>query len=557
MIPTRPVDPSARRGAPLGRGGSFAKLAATLLAVAAAVGVTVAASPVASARAADPAAHRSGPFDAGGPTAGARAAGSDVDSPHTVLSTHLVVASASDPVGHGYWITASDGGVFAFGAPFEGSAGNLILTRPVVGMAPTADGRGYWLVASDGGVFAYGDAGFYGSMGGQPLDAPVVGMAATPDGRGYWLVASDGGVFSFGDAGFYGSMGGKPLNRPIVGMAATPGGRGYWLVASDGGVFSFGGAAFRGSAGNLLLSSPVVGMSLDAATGGYQLVAADGGVFSYDASFAGSAVGLLQRAAVSIDGDGSGYRVVSSDGGVYAFGGAAFLGTVSVPPLVGEVVTIDPGHDGGNGADPAFIDRPIDGGGFTEPCDTAGTVDVNGYTEHAFNFDVGMRLAGILTAGGATVVLTRTTDTGVGPCVDVRAAIGNEAGSDAAISIHADGGPSYGRGFAVDVPLPVVSSISDNVAIVGPSDLLGDDVRDAFGAVTGEPVSDYAGTDGIDPRDDLGGLNLSTVPKVLIECANMRNAADSALVESPTWRQQAAQGLADAITTFLVQREVP
>jgi hypothetical protein len=37
---------------------------------------------------------------------------------------------------------------------------------------------GYWLVASDGGVFAF-DAPFEGSMGGKPLNAPVVGMADT------------------------------------------------------------------------------------------------------------------------------------------------------------------------------------------------------------------------------------------------------------------------------------------------------------------------------------------------------------------------------------------
>jgi N-acetylmuramoyl-L-alanine amidase len=486
-----PPAPTGRRH---GLGGIAAKGVAALVVLASAVAVTTSGAPVASAG-----------------VSSTRSV-----APRTVTSTHLVVASAADPVGHGYWLTASDGGVFAFGAPFEGSAGDLTLTRPVVGVAPTADGRGYRLVASDGGVFTYGDAAFYGSMGGRPLDEPVVGMAASPDGRGYWLVASDGGIFAFGDAGFYGSMGGKPLNRPIVGMASTADGRGYWLVASDGGVFAFGDAAFRGSA-----------------------------------------VGLLRRAAVSIDSDGSGYRVVATDGGVYAFGGAAFLGAVSVPPLVGEVVTIDPGHDGGNGADPAFIDRPIDGGGFTEPCDTAGTVDVNGYPEHAFNFDVAVRLAGILETGGATVVLTRTNDTGVGPCVNVRAAIGNQAGSDAAISIHGDGGPSSGRGYAVDVPVPVVSSISNDTAVVPASDQLGDDVRDAFGAVTGEQVSDYAGTDGIDPRDDLGGLNLSTVPKVLIECANMQNPADSALDESPAWRQQAAQGLADGITAFLVQREVP
>jgi N-acetylmuramoyl-L-alanine amidase len=97
----------------------------------------------------------------------------------------------------------------------------------------------------------------------------------------------------------------------------------------------------------------------------------------------------------------------------------------------------------------------------------------------------------------------------------------------------------------------VVSSISDNTAIVGPSAQLGVDVRDAFAAVTGEPVSDYAGVDGIDQRSDLGGLNLSTVPKVLIECANMQNPVDAALTEDPAWRQLAAQGITAGITDFL------
>ena len=107
------------------------------------------------------------------------------------------------------------------------------------------------------------------------------------------------------------------------------------------------------------------------------------------------------------------------------------------------------------------------------------------------------------------------------------------------------------------MPVPVVSSISDNRAIVAPSGQLGDDVRDQFLAATGLQVSDYTGIDGIDPRDDLGGLNLSTVPKVLIECGNMQNPTDAALMEIPAWRQLAAQGLADGITAFLVQREIP
>jgi hypothetical protein len=41
---------------------------------------------------------------------------------------------AADPATGGYWLVASDGGIFSFGAPFEGSTGNLQLNRPIVGM---------------------------------------------------------------------------------------------------------------------------------------------------------------------------------------------------------------------------------------------------------------------------------------------------------------------------------------------------------------------------------------------------------------------------------------
>ena len=72
-------------------------------------------------------------------------------------------------------------------------------------MAATPDGGGYWLVASDGGIFSYGDAVFQGSTGGIVLNKPIVGMAGTRDGGGYWLIAADGGIFNYGDALFSGS----------------------------------------------------------------------------------------------------------------------------------------------------------------------------------------------------------------------------------------------------------------------------------------------------------------------------------------------------------------
>jgi hypothetical protein len=199
-----------------------------------------------------------------------------------------IVGIASTPDGHGYWLVASDGGLFAFGdAGFYGSMGGHVLARKVVGLATTADGHGYWEVGADGGLFAFGDAGFYGSMGGRPLSKPVVGMAPTRDGRGYWEVASDGGIFAFGDAPYLGSMGAVTLNRPVVAMASTPDGHGYWLTASDGGIFAFGDAPFRGSTGNVSLAAPIVSMTPSSTTG-YWLAASDGGIFSFGVPFHGS-----------------------------------------------------------------------------------------------------------------------------------------------------------------------------------------------------------------------------------------------------------------------------
>jgi hypothetical protein len=260
-------------------------------------------------------------------------------------------ASSSAPaltqlVGHtglGYWLVASDGGVFNYGnAGFFGSTGGTHLNKPVVGVAPTPDGKGYWLVASDGGVFNYGDAGFFGSAGGVPLNKPIVGIAPTPDGGGYWLVASDGGVFNYGDAGFFGSAGGVPLNKPIVGIAPTADGKGYWLVASDGGVFNYGNAGFFGSTGGVPLNKPIVGIAPTPDGGGYWLVASDGEVFNYgDAGFFGSAGSVhLNKPIVAVipSADGGGYWLVASDGGVFNYGDGGFFGSAGSLPLVQPIV---------------------------------------------------------------------------------------------------------------------------------------------------------------------------------------------------------------------------
>jgi N-acetylmuramoyl-L-alanine amidase len=215
--------------------------------------------------------------------------------------------------------------------------------------------------------------------------------------------------------------------------------------------------------------------------------------------------------------------------------------------LSGKIIVIDPGHNGDNYQDPTFINALIWNGREMEACDTTGTETGSGYTEAQFNFNVAQYLASDLEAAGARVVLTRTTNSGVGPCVTQRAAIGNNAHADAAVSIHADGGSPGGRGFSILEPV----ADGPNNDVIAQSAELGADIRSAFLAANVEPISDYYGTNGIQPRDDLAGLNLTTVPKILVECANMQNLEDAALVVTPAFQQAVSKVLAAGITQFV------
>ncbi len=102
------------------------------------------------------------------------------------------------------------------------------------------------------------------------------------------------------------------------------------------------------------------------------------------------------------------------------------------------------------------------------------------------------------------------------------------------------------------LPASVRGGGADTSAITGPSRHLGDSLARRFGEATGSAPANYlGGGEGLTVRDDLGGLNLSTVPKVFIECGNMRDSKDAALLTDAHWRQRAARGIADGITDFL------
>jgi N-acetylmuramoyl-L-alanine amidase len=221
---------------------------------------------------------------------------------------------------------------------------------------------------------------------------------------------------------------------------------------------------------------------------------------------------------------------------------------VAARPLRGATIVLDPGHNGGNAAHPSRIGRLVDAGTPRKPCDTAGTTTATGYTEAAYNWDLSRRLEVLLRRRGARVVLTRSSNRGVGRCIDERAAIGNRVRADAAISIHADGGPSRGRGFHVIYPASLRGLTDD---IFASSRRLAVLIRSHFHAGTGMPHATYVGRKGPDVRADLGGLNLSDVPKAFIETGNMQNPLDAALLADPRFRARAARALAAGIARFL------
>lgn len=221
-------------------------------------------------------------------------------------------------------------------------------------------------------------------------------------------------------------------------------------------------------------------------------------------------------------------------------------------PLTGRTVVIDPGHNPGNRDHTREINEKVDIGTGRKECDTTGTSTDDGYAEARFTLDVSHRLRTLLEAEGARVRLTHDDDRPFGPCIDERARIGNEAKADAVVSVHADGSAVGNRGFHVILPAEVKGGGADTSKIVRSSADLGARIAGHFVRTTGSEPSNYiGGKTGLDTRNDLGGLNLSTVPKVFVECGNMRDPKDATLLTSASWRQKAAQGMADGISSYL------
>lgn len=220
-------------------------------------------------------------------------------------------------------------------------------------------------------------------------------------------------------------------------------------------------------------------------------------------------------------------------------------------PLAGKTIGIDPGHNGRNYTDPSYLNHQIWNGREYEDCNTTGTSTDGGYAEAKFTFRVATFLRRDLQREGAHVAMTRRNNHGIGPCVNTRARIIDRSHAVVGIDIHGDGGPASGRGFAVLEPV----RDKENKHVLGASARFGKILRHAILAGTPMPISTYDGVHGITHRDDLAGLNLTTVPMVLIESGNMRNSTDARLMVSTHFQRQLARAFAAAITTFARHRK--
>jgi len=215
--------------------------------------------------------------------------------------------------------------------------------------------------------------------------------------------------------------------------------------------------------------------------------------------------------------------------------------------LAGKVVVVDPGHNGRNGANPSIINALVDAGGFKKACNTTGTAGPNGYSEALFNWQTSQLLVAELRAAGATVVMTRSSNDGVGPCVDVRGQTAATSNADVLVSIHADGSATSNHGFHVIYP-PVVPGYIETSAPA--SERIAQAVRDAQ-VTAGLSTSTYIGTGGLSKRSDLGTLNRTgDRPAIIIECGNMKNAADLAFLQSSAGQTTIARALVTALTNF-------
>lgn len=215
--------------------------------------------------------------------------------------------------------------------------------------------------------------------------------------------------------------------------------------------------------------------------------------------------------------------------------------------LTGRTIAVDPGHNGANGANPSAVNARVpDGRGGTKACNTVGASSDDGYPEHRFTWELAQAVETALTQAGADVILSRDSDAGVGPCVDERGTFADEA--DAMVSLHGNGTEDRAaHGFHV-ITAPAGGRADDEAAQAA------EDLGHALAeALEHEGFERNPAYDDLVVRSDLATLNNASVPAVMLEAGEMRNAEDARVLASQDGQKRIAEAVLTALTAVLAE----
>ncbi len=209
----------------------------------------------------------------------------------------------------------------------------------------------------------------------------------------------------------------------------------------------------------------------------------------------------------------------------------------------GRVVCIDAGHQRKQNS----AQEPVGpGSSSTKMKVTSGTAGTTtGVPEYQLTLAVALKLQSVLQQRGYTVVMCRSSHD-----VDIsnveRAQIANNAGAGAFIRIHADGANNASAAGASTLAPSASNPYCANIS--SSSQSLAKNVINSYCAKTGMKNR------GMQINDGMTGLNWSQVPVTIIEMGFMTNPSDDQLMQTESFQQSAAEGMADGIDAFFAGR---
>lgn len=210
-----------------------------------------------------------------------------------------------------------------------------------------------------------------------------------------------------------------------------------------------------------------------------------------------------------------------------------------VPNKNNKLIVVNAGHQGKSNNSKEAIGP---GSSIMKAKVSSGATGISSrVTESQTTLNVALKLKTELQSRGYTVVMTRT-DQNVNISNKERAEIGNKNNAAAVISIHCDStNSSSTRGAHTIAPK---KDNHYNSQIYSASSSLAQKVISSYCFSTGIKSR------GVTYRDDLTGLNWSTVPSIYLEMGFISNSDEDKLLAGSAFQDKCAKGIANGIDNY-------